>query len=340
MALLSANRAGFVRLAGSVFAGLSLGFSLPARADDAAASSTFVPNIWLKIAPDGSITALISKSEMGQGVIVGLPTILADELDVALAQLHVEIAPADARYADPELGGQVTGGSTSVHSTWLPLRQAGATARAMLIAAAAEGWGVDPVTCTTRQGVVFDATSARQATYGSLARAASLLPVPQNVALKDPQKFSLIGHRFQRTDIPLKTNGTATFGIDVRVPGMVYAAIARSPVFGGKVKSYDPGAALAVPGVLKVVQISNGVAVVGKHTWAAFKGKTALKIDWDEGRNANLSSEGPFWEAEFFARNHTGEHVAINRGEPDMNAGTILEAIYRGPSSRTQRWNR
>jgi isoquinoline 1-oxidoreductase beta subunit len=331
MPLSSPNRAEFVRIAGSVWAGLVLGFSLPARADDTPAGAAFVPNIWLKVTPDGTITAVISKSEMGQGVIVGLPTILADELDVTLAQLRVEIASADTKYVDPDLGAQATGGSTSVHSTWMPLRQAGATARAMLIAAAAKNWGVDPATCTTRQGVVYDATSARKATYGSLASAASLLPVPQNVPLKDPKAFSLIGHRGQRTDIPLKVNGSATFGIDVRIPGMAYAAIVRSPVFGGRVKSYDARTALAVAGVQKVVQISNGVAVVGKNTWAAFKGKSALKIVWDEGKNANLTSEGLFWEAEFYGRNHTGEHVAISRGEPDTSAGRVLEAVYRGP---------
>ena len=332
MMLLSPSRTEFIRLAGSVWTGLALGVSLPARAADAPASSSFVANLWLKIAPDDTITAVIGKSEMGQGVYVGLPTVLAEELDVSLAQLHVEVAPPDPHYIDPDLGVQATGGSTSMHSNWAPLRKAGATARAMLIAAAAKSWGVDPASCTTRQGVVVDSTGTRRATYGSLASAASQLPIPENIPLKDPKTFSLVGRRGQqRTDIPAKVNGSATFGIDVRVPGMVYAAIARSPVFGGRVKSYDARAALAVPGVTKVVQISNGVAVIGKNTFATFKGKSALKISWDEGKNANLSSEGLFWEAEFYARNHTGEHVAITRGEPDTKAGHVLEAIYRGP---------
>lgn len=331
MALMS-TRTEFIGLAGAVWAGLAVGFTLPARAADAPTTSAFVPNAWLKIAPDETITAVIGKSEMGQGVCVGLPTVLAEELDVSLAQLRVEIAPPDTRYIDSDLGVQATGGSTSMHSNWAPLRKAGATARAMLIATAAKTWGVDPATCTTKQGAVVDSTGTRSATYGSLALAASQLPVPENVPLKDPKMFSLVGRRGQqRTDIPAKVNGSATFGIDVRVPGMVYAAIARSPVFGGRVKSYDAHAALAVPGVSKVVQISNGVAVIGKNTFAAFKGKSALKIVWDEGKNANLSSEGLFWEAEFYARNHTGEHIAISRGTPDTKAGHALEAIYCGP---------
>ena len=331
MTLQTPSRTQFIQLAGSAWAGLALGFSLPARAAETSAGAPFSPNVWLRIAPDNTITAVIGKSEMGQGVFVGLPTVLAEELDVSLAQMHVEIADADNHFIDSDLGVQATGGSTSMHSNWTPLRKAGATARAMLIAAAANEWGVDPTSLKTQQGTVVDPTGNRKATYGSLAAAAGQLKIPENAPLKDPMGFSLVGHRGQRTDIPAKVNGSAMFGIDVRVPGMVYAAIARSPVFGGKVNSYDAKATLAVPGVTKVVQISNGIAVIGRNTFSVFKGKNALKIAWDEGKNANLSSEGLFWEAEFYARNHTGEHIAISRGTPDTKGGHALEAIYRGP---------
>ncbi|MDB5040620.1 MAG: xanthine dehydrogenase family protein molybdopterin-binding subunit [Candidatus Eremiobacteraeota bacterium] len=328
----SLKRTDFIKLTGALGAGLGLGFIMPARAQNQLSNRTvFAPSVWVRIAPDETITVMLSKSEMGQGVIMGMPTILADELDANIDHVRTEFAPPNLRYIDPDIGDQVTGGSTAAHSGWMPLRRAGAAARAMLVAAAAKQWGVEPSECTTRAGSVYHRRSNRTATYGSLAIAASALPVPTDVPLKSPDRFTLIGKPRPRTDIPLKVNGSAQYGIDVRVPNMKYAAIARSPVFGGRVKSFDARKAKAVPGVIDVVQISNGVAIVAKNTWAAFQGKNALAIVWDEGPNAKVSTESLFAEAEHLARTRKNERVAISRGKPDMAAGTVVQAEYRAP---------
>jgi isoquinoline 1-oxidoreductase beta subunit len=326
------DRSSFIRLSGALGAGLGLAAMMPSTAESQTARpSIFSPNIWVRIAPDETVTVIMSKSEMGQGVIMGLPTVLADELDANIAHVRTEFGPPDVRFIDPDLGDQATGGSTSAHSTWLPLRHAGATARAMLIAAAAKQWSVDASECTAREGSVYHAASNRSATYGALAITASTLLVPNDVPLKSPDRFTLIGKPRARTDIPLKVNGSAQYGIDVRLPGMKYAAIARSPVFGGRVKSYDARQAKAVPGVSDVVQISNGVAVIAKNTWAAFQGKNALTIVWDEGPNAKVTSELLFAEAEQLAHARKNERVAVSRGKPGNSNGKVVEATYRGP---------
>jgi isoquinoline 1-oxidoreductase beta subunit len=329
------DRIGFLRTAAGFGAGLVLAFELPGCAKDPTAGRAareFVPNAWVRVAPDETITVVVSKSEMGQGVVMGLPTIVADELDAAIEHVRIEFAPADAVYGDPGFGGDmVTGGSTSVSHSWSTLREAGATARAMLVAAAAQQWKVDATTCTTRESVIYHAPSGRQARYGSVAVAAASVPVPQSVPLKTAVEFRLIGKPRQRTDVPLKVNGTCQYGIDVRLPGMVYAAIARSPVFGGRVKHFDANNAKKVPGVLQAVEVSNGVAVVAKNTWAAFQGRDALEIVWDEGSNAAVSTDSLFAEAERLARGRIGERVVASRGEPDMSSGTVLNATYRGP---------
>src|ERR1700722_16129406 len=232
----SIDRAGFIRTAVGFGTGLALAFELPgiAKAQTGEPVKEFAPNAWVRIAPGETITVVFSKSEMGQGVVMGLPTIVAEELDAAIGRVRIEFAPADPAYGDPEYGGDmVTGGSTSVSHSWTTLRKAGATARAMLVAAAAQQWNVAPTTCTPRESGIYDEPSKRNATYGSVAVAAASIPVPQSVTLKNAAEFRLIGKPRQRTDIPLKVNGTCQYGIDVRVPGMVYAAIARSPVFGG-----------------------------------------------------------------------------------------------------------
>ena len=321
------SRSQFLRATAALGAGLSLALRLPANAQ----SDSVAPNAWVRIAPDETITITLSKSEMGQGVIHGLPTTLADELDADPQRIRTEVAPPNAVYVDPELGEQATGGSTSMQSTWLPLRRAGAAARAMLVAAAAQQWQVDPATCATREGVVFHTASNRSATYGSLASAASGLPVPSDIPLKAPNRFTLIGRNRARPDIPAKVNGSVQYGIDVRLPGMVYAAIARSPVFGGRVKSVDSTKARTVAGVLDVFQISNGVAVIAKNTWAAFQGRNAVGITWDEGANAAVDSARLFAEAANLAHTRAGEHVALTRGNPATTHGTVLEATYRGP---------
>ncbi len=325
------NRSDFIRLTGVLGAGLGLAIYLPGCAHKSNSTAAFAPNAWVRVAPDNTVTITINKSEMGQGIATGLTTIVADELDADMRLVRTEVALADARYVDPAYGTMVTGGSTSVSHMWVPLRTAAATARAMLVAAAAKQWSVEPSTCTTRSSTVYHAPSNRSATYGSLATAAAALPVPANVALKAPDTFTLIGHSHQRLDIPYKVNGAAQYGIDVRVPGMMYAAIARSPVFGGSVKSFDATKAKSVPGVVDVVQVSNGVAVVAKNTWSAFQGKNALQITWDEGPNADVSTDSLFAEAERLARAHRGEHVALSRGNVDEARGTVLEATYFGP---------
>jgi isoquinoline 1-oxidoreductase beta subunit len=327
------NRGEFIRLAGAAGAGLGLAFTLPscARTSPGSNATAFAPNAWVAIAPDETVTIFVGKSEMGQGVITGLPTILADELDASIDRVRTEFALAEPQYNDPAFASMITGGSTSVAHMWMPLRHAGASARAMLVAAAAKQWGVDPSACTTREGVVYHAPSNRSASYGSLAGAAATLPVPENVPLKTPAEFTLIGRPRQRADIPLKVNGTAQYGIDIRLPGMMYAAIARSPVLGGSVKSFNATKAKAVPGVTDVVQISNGVAVIAKNTWTAFQGQHALEIVWDEGPNAKVSTGSLFADMERLAKTHTGERVAISRGNPGTSAGTVIEVTYRGP---------
>ena len=329
------SRSDFIRVSSSLGAGLVLAFHLPGCSSSSKSptgTSDFVPNAWVRISPSDDITVILSKSEMGQGVAMGLPTILADELDAAFDRVKIEFAPAAPQYGDPgNLGAMVTGGSLSIKDGWMPLRNAGAAARAMIVAAAAKQWGVDPSSCRTKAGSVYHDPSNRNASYGSLVEAAKAIPVPQHVVLKSPEQFTLIGKQGQRLDIPAKVNGTAQYGIDVRVPGMKYAAIARSPVFGGRVKRFDPSKAKAVPGFIDAVQISNGIAVIARNTWAAFQGKKALNITWDEGPGATADSASLFAEAEQLSKTHKGERVALLRGNPDGASGQVLEATYRGP---------
>ena len=326
------SRSDFIRSSSAFGAGLAFALALPLRAARAAdAPSVFAPNAWVRIAPDNIVTVLVNKSEMGQGVSAGLPTILADELDASMDLVRIEFAPADAAYDDPVFGSMITGGSTSVADAWMPLRQAGATARAMLISAAAHQWGVDASACVARAGIVYHVPSSRSATYGSLAIAAAALPVPANVPLKAPDAFTLIGKQRQRADIPLKVNGTAGYGIDVRIPGMKYAALARSPVFGGKVKHFDARKAKAIRGVTAVVQVPGGIAVIATNTWAAFQGKNALEIVWDSGPTAAVSTASMVAAAKRLAKTGAGERVAITRGAPNTTNGTVLEATYVGP---------
>jgi isoquinoline 1-oxidoreductase beta subunit len=332
MEMQALDRGDFIRLTGVLGAGLGFAVYLPGCAPSKPASSgPFTPNAWVRIAPDDTVTVVLSKSEMGQGISTGIPTIVADELDASIERVGYEFAPTDPTYNHPGFGELLTGGSLSVRDMWLPLREAGATARAMLVAVAAKQWSVEPSSCTTKNGAVYHAASSRSATYGSLAGAAAALPVPQNVPLKSAAQFTLIGKPRQRVDVPQKVNGTAQFGIDVRVPGMLYATIARSPVFGGRMTSFDGSKAKAVPGVLQVVPISNGIAVVAKNTWAAFQGQKALEIAWNEGPNAKVSTASLFAQAEHLAKSHDGERVALARGNTETTTGTVLEATYRGP---------
>lgn len=328
------GRSDFIRLGSSAVAGLCLAIDLPILARGAGADSAatdFAPSVWLAIHPDNTLTVTINKSEMGQGVATGLPTLVADELDVPFENVAVAFCLADAKYAYPPGDRLGTGGSTSMRTSWLILRQAGATARAMLIAAAAKTWGVDPASLTTEAGNVVDRAANRRASYGSLAAAASQLPVPTGVALKSPEQWNLIGKPAARLiDAAAKIGGTATFGLDVVVPGMRYAALVRPPTVNGKIKRVDATRAKAVKGVLAVVQVPQGVAVVATNTWAAFKGKAALDVEFDDGPNSAVTSNQLFADAERLLKTPGAARIAVQRGDPP-DAGKSLEATYRGP---------
>jgi isoquinoline 1-oxidoreductase beta subunit len=274
-------------------AGLTIGFRWAGPMRRAlAADGAFAPNAFLRVAPDNSVTVIAKHVEMGQGSYTGLATIVAEELDADWAQIRVESAPADAKlYSNLAFGTiQGTGGSTAIANSWKQLREAGATARAMLVAAAAAEWNVPAAEIAVDRGVLSHPASRQQANFGELAGKAAAQPLPTKVALKDPKDFKLIGQKLPRVDVPAKSNGTAQFTLDVTCPGMVVAVLQRPPLFGATVKSYDATAAKAVPGVVEVVQVPRGVAVVGKSFWAAKKGRDALKVDWDDAKAEKRSS--------------------------------------------------
>jgi isoquinoline 1-oxidoreductase beta subunit len=272
---------------------------------------------------------MLNKSEMGQGVYTGLPMLVAEELDLPWDRVRVEMAPAEDRYADPVFKDMTTGGSTSMAVMYPLLRGAGAAARAMLVAAAAKRWNVPASELTTKDGAVHHAASNRTLAYGDLAVDAGTMPVPKQVALKEPGRFFLIGTSPKRLDVEAKSRGQAQYGIDVSVPGMVYANVLKAPTFGGTVASVDDGAARKMPGVLDVVQISSGVAVVATNTWAAMQGRDKLAVRWHDGPHAHISTPQLFADAEKAAR--TSGVVAGKHGDVDKAAGKTLEAVYKGP---------
>ncbi|AWK88564.1 twin-arginine translocation pathway signal protein [Azospirillum thermophilum] len=285
------SRRGFLKVAAGAGGALVLGAQLPALAAETAAPKAMGPadprpNLFVVIAPDNTVTVLIKHLDMGQGIATGLATIVAEELDADWSQMRSAFAPADSKlYANHFFGLQGTGGSTAVANSWDELRMAGAAARAMLVAAAAARWGVPVREIGVAKGVVRHAASGRSAGFGELAADAATLPVPQSVALKDAGDYTLIGNpALHRLDNESKTDGSAVFAMDVRRPGQVTAVLARSPRFGGTVKGVDDGGARAVPGVLEVLTLPMGVAVVARNSWAAMKGREALKIVWDDGK--------------------------------------------------------
>ncbi len=325
------RRRDFIKVTASAGAGLVLSFHLPWGEKMAALAqergSPFAPNAWLRIDKDGTVTITVAKSEMGQGVRTALPMIVAEELDADWSKVKVVQAIADKKY-----GSMGTGGSTSVRTSWENLRKAGATARAMLITAAAQTWGVPESTCHTENGVVIHVPTGRRLSYAELVETAARLPVPKDVAVKDPKTFRIIGKRIPRVDTPEKVDGTAMFGIDIRVPGMVYAAVAMCPVFGGKVKAHEDQKALSVPGVKKIVPIDGGIAVVADSTWVAFQGRDALQVTWDEGPNARLSSESI--REMFIAASKKSGAVAQKEGDCEaalFSAPKRIDAVYEVP---------
>ena len=292
----------------------------------------FAPNAFIRIDNAGKTTLVIPQAEMGQGVYTAIAMILAEELDADFAQVVIEHAPAsDKLYANPLFGIQVTGNSNSIRSFWDKLREAGAAARAMLIAAAAAQWQVDAASCSASNGKVTHAASNRTLTYGELADAAGKLPVPDKPKLKDPKDFTLIGKPLKRHDTPDKSDGKTIYGIDAMVPDMKFATLAQCPVLGGKVKHVDDSAAKKLPGVRQVVVLDDLVAVVGDHMWAAWQGLDALKVTWDEGPNAKINS-ADIWN-ELRAASKKDGVVAKSEGDVDkgLTQGERFDADYELP---------
>jgi len=271
--------------------GLVIAISLPACKQSPKSSGekkVFETNAWLRIGTDNSITFLCDRAEMGQGVYTSLPMLIAEELGVGLEQIKVEFAPPGDQYINNLIGGQITGGSTSVRDGWEKLRKAGATARTLLVGAAAEEWGVDPRSCKVANGVILS-PHHKKLTFGEVAEAASKLPVPKDVPLKPASQFTMIGKAQKRKDTPAKVDGSAIYGIDVKLPGMLHAALLQSPTLGGTVKTFNDDKARAMPGFVATVLTSSGVAVVADSWWRARKARDVLTVEWDAGPNAALN---------------------------------------------------
>src|SRR2546425_5654887 len=328
-------------------AGLVIGFSLPPRLVPAPrrAEAPFAPNAWVRVGTDGIVTLTVDKSEMGQGSQTGLAMILAEELEADWSTVRLGAVPENAAGWSRRMS---TGGSTAIRTSWDPLRKAGATAREMLISAAAETWKVDRSTCRAERGAVRHEPTGRRLGYGPLAARAARLPVPSEVPLKDPKDFRLLGTRITRLDTPAKVDGSATFGIDVTVPGMLVASIERCPVFGGKIKRHDATKTKTLPGVRAVVALdpspwtgkdgawgvgcAAGVAVVADTYWHAFQGRKALEIEWDDGEAASLGSDGIRTELARLADQPGVEAKKV--GDPAAalaGAAQRLDAVYEVP---------
>ncbi|MEP9373551.1 xanthine dehydrogenase family protein molybdopterin-binding subunit [Mesorhizobium sp. KR1-2] len=330
------SRRKFLQVGAVVGGGLLLSPRLPSADDTASAADAdeFVPNAFIRIGSDGHVVLTMPYVEMGQGTYTSIPMLIAEELEVGLPQVRLEHAPPNEKlYGNPLLGGvQATGNSNAVRGAWKPLRQAGAVARTMLIAAAAQRWNVAPASCSAKGGEVLHEATGRHIPYGELVADAAHMPVPDHVELKRPDQFTLIGTPAKRLDAPAKVNGTAVYGIDVRLPGIKIATLAQSPVFGGKVKSVDDTAAKAVNGVRQIVQLEDAVAVVADHMGAAKKGLAALAIEWDEGPHATVDMQKIVGELEEATRSPGA--VAQNIGDVDKamaGAATKVEATYQVP---------
>jgi isoquinoline 1-oxidoreductase beta subunit len=330
------SRRRFLQAGAAAGGGLMLSLNLPFANGEAQAADAdgFAPNAFIHIGGDGQIVLTMPYVEMGQGTYTGIAMLIAEELEVDLKQVRLEHAPPNEKlYGNPLLGGiQATGNSNAIRAAWQPLRQAGATARMMLVSAAAKRWNVDPASCRAQSGEVLHAPTGRRLTYGELAADAAHLPVPENAALKRAADFKLIGTPAKRLDTPAKVSGTAVYGIDVRPPGVKIATLAQSPVFGGRVKNVNDAAAKAVKGVRQIVRLDDAVAVVADHMGAAKKGLAALAIEWDDGPHAKLSTKEIAGELEKATLNPGA--VAQNIGNIDAamaQAATKVEANYEVP---------
>lgn len=334
----SLSRRTFLKVSAAAGGGLLLSFILPRtilsrETAGATTAEVFAPNAFIRIGRDGWVTLIMPYVEMGQGTYTSIPMLIAEELEVDLTQVTLEAAPPDERhYANSIFQIQATGGSTSVRAAWEPLRLAGATARMMLVSAAAQNWKVDPTACHAEKGEVIHATSGRRLKYGALVDTVAMLPIPDRVVLKAPENFTLIGTSAKRLDTPDKVNGKAQFSIDVMIPGMKIATVAACPVFGGKLVGVDDSNAKRIKGVHQVVLLDNAVAVIADHMWAAKQGLAALDIQWDEGPNATLSS------AEIIRQLETAllKPGVIARKDGDVakamaGAAMRIEALYQMP---------
>jgi len=311
------NRRQFLKTSAVAGGGLLLSFYMPAfgRNPGLPAATNFIPNAFIRIGTDDIVTVIVNHSEMGQGSYTSLPMLVADELDADWSKIRFESAPVDPVYNHPAFGMQATGGSTSTWVEWDRFRKAGATGRYMLIQAAAQTWNVDASTCKTEKGFVIH-TTGKKLSYGQLVDKAATIKAPDNVQLKDAKDFKFIGKPVKRLDTPEKTNGTAVFGLDIKLPGLLTALIARPPVFGGKAKSFNAEKAKAIPGVKEVVEIDRGIAVVATGFWAAKLGREALEVNWDEGALSKLDTVAQGKEYEELAK----QPGAVAKKEGDVNA--------------------
>ncbi|MEJ2347327.1 MAG: xanthine dehydrogenase family protein molybdopterin-binding subunit [Gammaproteobacteria bacterium] len=335
-ATINLGRRRFLQISAAAGGGLLVGFQIPALArgmasEPAEGGDRFVPNAWIRIDPDDHVTVMVGSSEMGQGVMTSIPMLAAEELDADWQQVTARFAPADKAYTNPIIGQQLTGGSTAVRAFWKPVREAGAAAREVLIAAAAKIWGVSAHSCHAEAGQVIHGASGRKLRYGQLVHLAAKMPVPASVLLKEPDEFRLIGKPVDRLDVPAKVDGGAVFGQDVQLPGMLVATVRRCPVFGGKLGHFDATKAKAVKGVRHVMPVASGFAVVADTFWAAKQGLEAVQVSWDKGTHAGLDSDGitrQFQQAldhgATAARHGNAEHAL-------STAARTVEADYQVP---------
>src|SRR5712672_2787302 len=327
------SRRSFLGTSAAIGGGLMLSLTLPLGRSEAASSDSFAPNAFIRIGSDSQVVLTMPYVEMGQGTYTSIPMLIAEELDVSLKQVWLEHAPPNEKlYANPLLGVQATGNSNAMRGAWKPLREAGATARIMVVAAATKRWRVDAKSCRTEDGEVIHVPTGRRLKYGEVVADAANMPVPGNVTLKSPGDFKLIGTRAKRLDAPEKVNGTALYGIDARPAGVKIATLAQSPVFGGRVKSVNDTAAKAVKGVRQIIRLDDAVAVVADHMGAAKKGLAALAIEWDDGPHARLNTDAIMGELEKATLNSGA--VAQNIGDTDRamaSAVTKVEATYQVP---------
>jgi len=313
------SRRSFLKASTLVGGGLMLGIRFGAVEKARAAEGAFNPNAWIKVSADGVVTLVSPRNEMGQDVYTSLTMLLAEELGVDPRSVQIEQAAVNPVYLNKLMGSQITGGSTSVRDAWEPLRTAGAAARIMLVNAAAATWNVPAADCRVGNGQVIH--GVKTLAYGALAAAAAQQPIPQNIPLKPASAFEVIGKPLPRLDGADKARGRTVFGIDAKQPGMLYAAISMCPVLGGKVASFDAGKAETRPGVRKIVNIGDGVAVIADHFWSAKSALVDVQVQWNEGPAARLDTAALYV---------TLEHAKDNPGAVVKQAGNVSAALAKG----------